>query len=355
MEKIKIRESNFELLRFVSMILIILYHMVLYGVFNGGSVSSNYNVFYAFFYVGGKVGVVLFILITGYFLCNRDIKIRKLFKLEGQALFYSILSLLIFLALGNEIKDNYDVVRSFLPNLLNTYWFYSAYFALYLFIPYINKAVKVLKQYEFRNLLIIGFVFLILIPTLFIYNRPITSAIYLLYYYLVGSYVRLYCDKIVIKTRILVLGSLLFYVAMVIFSLLLFKLSLVNEDIKNYIYCASSISSVLVFMVSMCIFLLFKNIKINYCKIINLLGSVSFGVYLFHDNFFMRDMLWRDLFGVRNWNSNFMFVVYGIGVSILIYVVFGGLEYIRALVMDKWLFCFFGDKVSFVVNKWKKK
>ena len=341
------RQSNFELLRIISMILIILYHMVLY---NGLIWGNSYNWCYALFMNGGKVGVALFIMITGYFMYSRDVKISKLVKLEGQVLFYSLLSLFIFMRVGSRQIIGNDIAKSLFPNLLNTYWFYSGYFALCLFIPFVNKAIRVLKENEFRKLLILGFIFLILIPTLVIYNNSITGAIYLLYYYLLGSYIGMFGSKLVTKLRYLLLGIVISYVGMILFSYMMFKLSLTNYNLSGYIFSITNISSVLVFIVSVCMFLLFKQIKIKSSKIINLFGSVSFGVYLFHDNFLMRDILWNNIFKIGLWNCNIMFIFHGILVAIFIYVVFGIVEYFRSLIMDKFLFNKISNKFFEIVK-----
>ena len=98
MSSIEGRKSNFELLRIFSMVLIILYHLVLYGCGRAADSYSLSNIIYSFFSCGGKLGVALFIMITGYFMIDKDkdINIKKMVRLEGQVLFYSFLSFLIY-------------------------------------------------------------------------------------------------------------------------------------------------------------------------------------------------------------------------------------------------------------------
>ena len=66
------RESNFELLRIVSMLFIVAAHFSLYNDFDGGMLLGNQFI-YSFFRCGGKLGVFLFLLITGYFMINSNI------------------------------------------------------------------------------------------------------------------------------------------------------------------------------------------------------------------------------------------------------------------------------------------
>ncbi len=67
------RNSNLELLRIIAMLLIVAHHFGIYaiGYSNGNSLSDYYN---AVFYSFGKVGVVLFMMISAYFLCDRSVK-----------------------------------------------------------------------------------------------------------------------------------------------------------------------------------------------------------------------------------------------------------------------------------------
>ena len=99
MNKVDNRQVNFELLRVISMILIILYHMVLYGVYDGGLFNS-YRFSYALFMSGGKIGVILFIMITGYFMCKSQITIEKFLKLLLEVIFYSLVFNTLFFIKG---------------------------------------------------------------------------------------------------------------------------------------------------------------------------------------------------------------------------------------------------------------
>lgn len=92
----KIRESNFELLRILSMFLIVLHHFSVYSenLFEPG--STGYLLHYMFS-VGGKLGVNCFFLISGYFLCEKERNINKLFKLWGEIFFGQLLFFALWL------------------------------------------------------------------------------------------------------------------------------------------------------------------------------------------------------------------------------------------------------------------
>lgn len=103
----KQRNSNFELLRIVAMYLIVLHHCTVHGVFsyvsdNIGMVEHINNFLCIFLSSGGKIGVTLFVLISGYFLSLKEFKIERLLKIYLKMFAYSVLFLLIALAAGEH-------------------------------------------------------------------------------------------------------------------------------------------------------------------------------------------------------------------------------------------------------------
>ena len=86
----KKRNSKIELLRIISMIMIILGHCNTYGNFD----MQNINGFFNKFIIGntylGNLGVIIFIVTTGYFMIKKEIQLKKIILFELQVLFYSI-------------------------------------------------------------------------------------------------------------------------------------------------------------------------------------------------------------------------------------------------------------------------
>ena len=76
----KLRQSNFELIRIIAMLMIVGAHYLGHGILKvrtanvynafmqGDFVNQAISVLYS---PGGKTGVALFFMITGYFLCNK--------------------------------------------------------------------------------------------------------------------------------------------------------------------------------------------------------------------------------------------------------------------------------------------
>lgn len=67
------RNSNIELLRIISMFLIVVHHMSVHGFTSAGrwnlqSFPSLNQFLVQFMVIGGKIGVDIFVVITGYYL-----------------------------------------------------------------------------------------------------------------------------------------------------------------------------------------------------------------------------------------------------------------------------------------------
>lgn len=98
MEEIKIkRQSNFELLRIFAMVMIVAHHLAVHGVspvaFYENSSFLNKS-FAAFLIPGGTVGVALFFMLSGFFLCGKEKGSVK--KVALEAAFYSFLIAIVF-------------------------------------------------------------------------------------------------------------------------------------------------------------------------------------------------------------------------------------------------------------------
>lgn len=138
------RQCNFELLRIVCMIMIILSYYCYHGgiLFQGDGVII---IFAQLLKLGGKLGVTGFVLITGYFMCEKQFKLSSVFKVGLQTIFYSVLMLIVCFA------QNKSIGLFYLPKLIfsliyNTYWFVTAYIGMYLLILFLNIVVKTINR-----------------------------------------------------------------------------------------------------------------------------------------------------------------------------------------------------------------
>lgn len=344
-----IRQSNFELLRIISMILIIAAHFSYHGGFNFTSLSINFF-WIQFLNMGGKVSVNIFILISGYFLINATkIKIKKILRLWLQIFTYSIIIYLVFVATGLEDFGIKDLIKSLLPISFEKWWFASVYFVLYLISPYINIFLKSLdKKTYFRMLVLLSFIWCV-IPTFLTIDFESNSLIWFIYLYSLAGYIRLHSKETNIKCTtylfIALIIAILTFLSVVIFDLLGLKFSIFQEH-ATYFYNMQRIPAVLISLFS---FLGFKKIDMKSRKWINFISSATFGVYLIHDNAYIRSLLWNDIFKNASFSGSIMLVPYSIIVIIIVYFTCTIIELCRIYLVENNYICFI-NKLSIWIN-----
>lgn len=191
----KVRESNFELLRIICMMLIISFHYVYKGNFVFESFTLNKMIVKTFF-MFGEIGVNCFILITGYFQIKKTFKWRKLALLSLEVWFYYLLNYIIAIKMG-VVPFSYRAL--FFPIILNRYWFVTVYALIYVFSPFINFIIIQMKQRLHLKFMIMCLLVWSMIPTVFgVLTNDTESQLYfnrfiwLVIVYMVGAYCRLY-------------------------------------------------------------------------------------------------------------------------------------------------------------------
>jgi len=193
------RWSNFELLRIVAMLMIISYHYAVHGYADYiDNVRFSQRVYLEMFSMFGKIGVNLFVLVTGYFGIENNNNIARIIKLECQTLFFSVYPVIILGVLKLYRGTLKNIVKACFPVIFNEYWFITAFVILLLFKPWLNKLLNSLSKKEYKNLLLLMFVIWCVIPccTLQTGNgMNFTQQIFMFVTYMFGGYIRKYERK----------------------------------------------------------------------------------------------------------------------------------------------------------------
>ena len=295
------RASNYELLRIVAMLMIIAYHYVIHGELEVVKNDSFFQkVFLEEFSMFGKIGVNLFVMLSGYFGLKKSFSIKKLVRLEIQILFFSWMGVFLGLFFQDNISLK-DVVKMSLPTLFNQYWFMTAYIVLYLLSPWYNKALNSLTQKEYKVLLLMMTFIWGVIPCLILNcegGMNFSQQIWMFVVYAYGAYFAKY--KSVSQTAELY-KKLLFFLSLLISSVILLELlSLKIPLFSGHATFFRWSNTILAFPLSVLIFKSFSNMRFN-SIIINGLGGASLSVYLLHENPIVSIMLWNKL--CKPWNG----------------------------------------------------
>ena len=165
-DKKNIRIEGINFLRIFSMLLVLMYHAIIYC----GNIITNKYIYH--FIRIGAIGTIVFITISGFGLrCgygDLDIKDKKQMKIYFKKRFLSIYPIYMFFVIlafimnynvGHSIKEilfYLPVQLTMLPILFfpalsqygfnNNLWFLSTLFVLYLIFPYINQLVNTMSK-----------------------------------------------------------------------------------------------------------------------------------------------------------------------------------------------------------------
>lgn len=341
----KEKKSNFELMRIVSMFLIVLCHTILHGHVLDNTSNPSVKLIIEFIFFITLVHVNSFILLTGYFQVTSTFKQSKLWQIINANWFYRIFIMIFLIFMGVIDISKVTFIKELLPINIDEYWFIKNYLLLYLLSPFLNRAIKNFDKKNYKKLLIVLFIIFSILPTI-TGNRFIANSGYTMYsfvfLYLVGSYLRLYpIDKSYLFKNISKNMYQLIVISLFVFSLCtnfinfhffksIMHYNIVLEEFAGYIVNTyRSYSNPLIVIQSVSYFCLFASLSIKYNKFINVLGVSTFGVYLIHDNNLVRGIIYKGLLLSNKKFHSYKIIIYIIFVAIIIYITCTIIELIR--------------------------
>ena len=348
----KKRDSSIELFRIVTMIVIVAHHYVV----NSGLIDlvgiepvKWQDIFLMLLGWGGKTGINCFILITGYFMCQSKITVKKYMKLFFELEFYNIVIYIVFLLTGYVEFSVIGFIKTLIPIYGIGTGFTHSYLVFYLLIPFVNLLIQNMNKKEHINLIVICVSFFSIIPTICFVNIPFNYVTWFIVIYLIAAFIRIYPnDRFDNKT--------VWKIGLIISLVLSWGSIILGMTVGKWLghpfgyYFVSDSNKILAVITSICAFMFFKNLKIKYSKLVNVIASSSFGVLLIHSNSdVMRKWLWEDMFkNVKYYNSNCL-VVHAIITIILIYTICTVIDILRIQMIEKPFFDVF-DKMMMKIN-----
>lgn len=326
----KHRDSNIELFRIVSMLLIVASHYNFYlSPLKVADPDSINTIFYRILgIVGGKPGIDGFILITGYFMCKKEITLQKYLKLLGQIWFYNIVIFCVFYLAGRDTLSIDRVLSVICPFLkIHTDCFISTFLVFFLTIPFVNALLHNLTVLQHRWLIILCIYCFVLLPMLtpFAYSN-VNEMIWYDVLYIIAAYIKLHPHPVF--QRIwpwLMVGGGIFLAVCV---LCIFNVA--------YGRLAGPTNSLFALGMSVCFFMVFLNMKIGYVPLINHFGAATFGVILIHSNSnAMRSWLFKEVIDNTGHYYDAHFILYTLFCILVIYVVCAMIDMVRIRTVEK--------------------
>lgn len=302
------RNPNFEILRIIAIIMILILHYLNGDL--GGALSNTIagtNNFYAIRFIEGFsiVAVNCFVLITGYYMIDKTaIKLYKPINLVLIAIFYSLVLYLISIYL-NINTFTLEGLKTIMMVMYNPKWFMVAYIGLFILIPYLNKIVVGMDEYQYRKLIIVLIVLLSIVPTFFnkvCYNDGGYGVLSFIMIYFIGGYLKLHY-----KAE----RSKIYYFAVYILCTTAATILMISNiiDSTDGWWTYWNYNDILIVVGSIGLFLFFEKMNIKSNRIINYLATFTFPIYLIHTDLSVRVLIYKTIFKCdKYWNNPLLFV-----------------------------------------------
>ena len=271
------RRSSLELLRIICMFFIVAHHFSVHGQY-GDMEMSFFNEFIKHVLgAGGKLGVNVYVLISGYFLINSKFNVKRIIKTVLLTSFYSsIIYLIIALSTPGVSLSAGEFFESLFAIKNDEYWFVTCYVAMAILSPFINKLIHALGEKEHIILIVV----LLLMQSALPHRDPyfnFSSTAWFITLYIIAGYLRLYPKKAFSNKRVVGILSLVLCTVLGLWS------------------ATTKMSNIVCLFTSVVLFLFFNSLNIKTNRIINLISKTTFGIYLIHDNNYLRPILWGKL------------------------------------------------------------
>ena len=361
------RSSNFELLRIVAMFMIVACHYCAHGIrhllspelsslwLNG--LQTN-RLFTSVLINGGDIGNGIFFLLTGYFMFEKEYKIRRLVKLLGQVYFYAFFMLLIYFVIRffniysfpefSSMSKMMLLINTIIPITSGSWWFIQTYIILFLFIPVLNNFLEKLNSKSFVIVLCLIWIFWLLPKTIGFWYSNLQMAIF---FYILGAGLKksnLNINKYIFLLSFCIIWCLLSLID-IKNSQILETNSLKTKLLKMFYTAASS--AVLTPLAVACIFEFFKKLTIKNNKLINIIASTTFGIYLIHDSSVGRALIWNKIFHCLDYQYNSVyFPLLAILTALTIFICCSIIDYLRQLLVEKQIVSFINKIIDSFVN-----
>lgn len=272
---VSIRQSNMELLRIVAMLSIIIYHLFFH---NFSRLSSDP------FFIGIQMplhyGVLLFILISGYFGIKASPK--GLFRLVVTLFCFHVISIGITFFTGQSLSS----YSSLFFISLTPYWFFREYILLYLLSPMIEIFIS--NRQRLLYLLGVTCFFSAYMGGIwqFDYLSHGHNCVHFIFLYTLG---RFFVDKMVWIKKI---SLKLLIIMVLLFNTVPFTLYYYFPSLRQHLFLLNySYASPLIILNAILLFSLFIRIDIGQIKWLNSLATTVFVTYLVHESAPIRDIV----------------------------------------------------------------
>ena len=297
------RNCGIEMLKIISIFLIIISHVVMtirlknqfvsYDdyIFDFSYVSKGMSgIILAIFQHFGSLGNTIFFVCSSWFLLEKDtVSKNKWIKMFLEIWTISCAILLIMLIYTGGRINNKLIIKSLLPNFFTNNWYVTAYLIFYPLHTVLNRIIKDLNQ---KNLLKITTVlFLLYCVCNSLYDSFFSSVIIMwitLYFFI--AYIKIYmielCNNIKVNSIVLIIG-----ISIIVFLIVFTYIAGENNKFfSNKMLFWNKNCNPIFWVIAVTSFNIFRKINIK-SSFINNISKYSLLIYIIHENILLRNYI----------------------------------------------------------------
>lgn len=326
------RNSSIELLRILSMFMILLHHLVVHNVVDYKAMDPGiFRFLLQFLFVsGGKVGVVIFFAISAWFMADAatgvKASLRRVWMLEKEALFYGVV-------LGFGCYLTIDgvglgaLLHGVFPLMSSIWWYTTAYAGFLIVFPFLADGLRALGRKRHLSLCAVLF-FVIGVVGLLPVSPVVTGAMGMMYLFVLISAYKWYVapEHAFDPLKLIAVGAMLL-LPYVLASLAAKALL----DVSTGTYITSETKTPILLM-GFGIFLLFERMHF-YSPVVNKVAACSLSVYLITEFPAIASRMWQGPFSLDVMAASPAGFAYAIALCIAVYIACTALDGMR-----RWLF-----------------
>ncbi|WP_029231895.1 acyltransferase [Butyrivibrio sp. VCB2006] len=346
----KKRNANFELLRIVAMLMILVLHYNSHAdvLLHLGVPATKVQLFATILEGFCITGLNTYVFLSGFFLSKSKIRPSRILQLICQVYFYTILISVAMMIVGVYVVHTDDsvfkTVQYLFPISSEHYWFVTAYIIMYVFAPIMNAAVNTLsrKQLKYSILgLLVWFCFIkSIVPVMFVTDHFGYDFGWFLCLYLIAAYVRKYDVVLFYNAK---RSALVFVVSCLMIGFMCIAIYYFNYRFGGLNYYAEvpiHLNFIFTLTGSLGLFSFFRFYKMResrFADAVRFVAPLTFGVYLLHMHLEIKDrwVIWlTHLLGEVPTGSIILYVWHLLRSVIIVFAAGVFVDWIRKMIFE---------------------
>ena len=207
---VKRRNINIDMIKCLAVICVISVHFFIHTGYYTEPMVGKRMLVMTFMRTSFMICVPLFIIITGYLMCNKILSVKYFSGIRHTIVMYIIISVFCLLyrrTLEQEFSIKEGIRWIFNYTAAPYAWYIEMYIGLFIIIPFLNVLYQNLRNRKEKELLLFFLFCMIVVPTIFnIDDLKLIPAFWLgtwpILYYFIGCYIREYKPKIPLKLNV---------------------------------------------------------------------------------------------------------------------------------------------------------